>query len=180
VNLRLADTLVGRAPDRADALLAAQEVAAEDAVATLVQLSRGIYPPLLEAQGVVTALRSVVAVSGQPIEIVENEVGRYGPSVEAAAYFLCLEALQNATKHAGASAVRIALHGGPDTLSLTVEDDGCGFDPHQTSAGRGLSNIRSRVESVGGTLTADSAPGRGTRIHAVLPTTLQATTSAEA
>jgi signal transduction histidine kinase len=180
VNLRLADTLVGRAPDRADALLAAQEVAADDAVATLVQLSRGIYPPLLEARGIVPALRAIVAGSGQPIQLVDSAVGRYRPNVEAAAYFLCLEALQNATKHAGASTVRIELHGDPDTLSLTIEDDGSGFDPSLTSAGLGLSNIRSRVESVGGTLTADSAPGHGTRIHAVLPATARATVAAEA
>lgn len=178
VNLRLADTLAGRAPDRADALLAAQEEAAADAVETLVQLSRGIYPPLLEEQGVVPALRAVVAGSSQAIEIVESGVERYAPSVEAAAYFLCLEALQNTVKHAGASAVRAELRGDRHTLSLSVEDNGCGFDPDSTPPGVGLSNIRGRVESVGGMLTAESRPGQGTRIHAVLPATPRPTTAA--
>ena len=180
VNLRLADTLAGRSPDQADALLAAQEEAATDAVETLVRLSRGIYPPLLEEQGVVPALRAVVAGSAQPIEIVESGVGRYAANVEAAAYFLCLEALQNAVKHAGASIVRVQLVGDPYTLSLSVEDDGCGFDPGSTPAGTGLSNIRGRVESVGGTLTSDSEPGRGARIHAVLPATPRASATAGA
>jgi signal transduction histidine kinase len=171
VNLRLADTLAERSPERAVALLAAQEDAAVEAVTTLVQLSRGIYPPLLQGQGVVAALRAVVAGSGQPIEIVERSVRRYGANTEAAAYFLCLEALQNATKHADAAAVRVELRGGADTLSVDIEDDGCGFDPRHVSAGVGLSNMRSRVESVGGSFAADSSPDNGTRIHAVLPAT---------
>ena len=103
VNLRLAATLAGRSPERAQALLAAQEVAADDAVETLLRLSRGIYPPLLEASGVVIALRSAITGYGQPVGLVAHEVGRYARQVEAAAYFCCLEALQNAAKHSRAA-----------------------------------------------------------------------------
>ena len=169
VNLRLAATLAARSPERADTLLAAQEDAATEAVATLVRLSRGIYPPLLEEEGVGAALRSVIAGSGREIAVVEHEVGRYPAPVEAAAYFSCLEALQNAAKHAGASTIGVTLTGTAAGLELTVEDDGAGFDPASTQAGSGLANIRDRVESVGGTVRTDSAPGRGTRVCAVLP-----------
>ena len=169
VNLRLATTLAGRSPERADALLAAQEEAATEAVATLVRLSRGIYPPLLEEEGVGAALRSVIAGSGREITVVEHAVGRYPVTVEAAAYFSCLEALQNAAKHAGATTIGVTLTGTPSGLELTVEDDGAGFEPASTPTGSGLANIRDRVESVGGTVRTESAPGLGTRVCAVLP-----------
>jgi signal transduction histidine kinase len=175
VNLRLAATLAARSPDRADALLAAQEDAATEAVATLVRLSRGIYPPLLEEQGVGAALRSVIAGSGRTIAVVERGVGRYPAPVEEAAYFSCLEALQNAAKHADASTIEVTLTGTAAGLELTVEDDGVGFDPASTPAGSGLANIRDRVESVGGTLHAESAPGRGTCMRALLPARALAT-----
>jgi signal transduction histidine kinase len=169
VNLRLAHTLAGRSPERAEALLAAQEEAAAEAMDALVQLSRGIYPPLLAERGVPAALRAVIAGAGSAVQVSEEAVGRYSPSVEAAAYFCCLEALQNATKHAGVATVRVELRGGPDTLTFDVADDGPGFDPHTVTAGAGLANMRDRIESVGGTLRIDSCPGAGTRIHAVLP-----------
>jgi signal transduction histidine kinase len=175
VNLRLADTLARSAPERADALLAAQEEAAVEAVATLARLSRGIYPPVLEERGVVAALRAATEGSAVPVEVVEHQVGRYPVGVEAAAYFACLEALQNAAKHAGAGTVRVELHGGRGVLELEVADDGRGFDPESTPVGVGLSNLRGRVESVGGRLHVDSAPGRGTRIRAALPVPLLAT-----
>ena len=161
VNLRLAATLAGRAPERADDLLAAQEAAAQEAVDTLVRLSRGIYPPLLEAHGPGAALRAAVEHAGVPVRVVDG--GRSAgtpPNVEAAAYFCCLEAVQNAAKHAGAAAIRVTLRGGAGALGFTVEDDGAGFDPAATPPGAGLANMRDRVESLGGTLTAESVPGR--------------------
>jgi signal transduction histidine kinase len=169
VNLSLAGTLAGRAPERADDLLAAQEAAAEETVATLVRLSRGIYPPLLGAHGPGAALRAAVEHAGVPVLVDDAGVGRYPPIVEAAAYFCCLEAVQNATKHAGSATIRVTLRGGEAGLGFTVEDDGAGYDPATTPPGAGLANMRDRVESLGGTLTADSQPGGGTRIRAELP-----------
>ena len=94
VNLSLAGTLAGRAPERADDLLAAQEAAAEETVATLVRLSRGIYPPLLEAHGPGAALRAAVGHAGVPVLVDDADAGGH-PGAEAAAYFCCLEAVQN-------------------------------------------------------------------------------------
>lgn len=169
VNLRLAHTLARRSPARARELLAGRRRAAAEAIETLTQLSQGIYPPLLADEGLAAALRAAAATSQAPVEVTARGVGRYGPSAEAAAYFSCLEAVQNAAKHAGATAIRVELRGGPDALTLTVEDDGRGFDPAATPPGAGLANIRDRVESVGGRVRTESAPGRGTRVHAVLP-----------
>jgi signal transduction histidine kinase len=169
VNLRLAQTLESRSPDRARALLGAQEQATAEAIDTLVQLSRGIYPPLLADEGLPAAVRAAATAGPVPASVAVTGVGRYDARVEAAAYFACLEALQNATKHSGATSVRVWLHGGPGSLVLTVEDDGRGFDPAASSTGAGLTNLRDRVESVGGTLTTASGHGRGTRVEAVLP-----------
>jgi signal transduction histidine kinase len=174
VNLRLAAALAATSPDRADSLLAAQEDAVADAVDTLVQLSRGIYPPLLEEQGVAAALRAVAG--NDAVEVHADGAGRYSLGVEATAYFCCLEAIQNAVKHAGATTIRVELRAEPDALALQVTDQGVGFDPALTAVGSGLANIRDRVESIGGHLTIDSTPGRGTRVRAVLPQPALATT----
>ena len=149
VNLRLASGLATSAPERAEALLATQVQAADDAMATLLGLSRGIYPPMLAEAGVAAALR---AVAGDAVEVVERGVGRYPAEVEAAAYFCCLEAIQNAAKHAGAATVHVDVDRDVAGLALTVTDDGSGFDPGAVSSGSGLANMRDRIDSAGGTL----------------------------
>jgi signal transduction histidine kinase len=169
VNLRLAQALAEGSPERADALLAAQERAAQEALDTLLHLSRGIYPPLLGREGLVAAIRSAAARSPVPVEVVATDVGRYPSTVEAAAYFTCLEAIQNATKHSGATTILVRLRQQHGTLTVTVEDDGRGLDPGTTQGGIGFVNMRDRVESVGGTLSAESPPGGGARIVARLP-----------
>ena len=167
INLRLASRLARSDPERAGPVLSAQEAAAADAITTLVQLSRGIYPPLLEEAGVAAALRGVAEEGA--VAVVERGARRYPPGVEAAAYFCCLEAVQNAAKHGGATTTRVEVDAAPDRLTLTITDDGAGFDPTGITGGTGLANIRDRVDSAGGTLQIDSTPGRGTRIRAVIP-----------
>jgi signal transduction histidine kinase len=137
-------------------------------MATLVQLSQGIYPPLLEAEGVAAALRAVVG-DGR-VEVVSRGDRRYPIDVEAAAYFCCLEAIQNAAKHAGTAAARVEVDAGPEALVLTVSDEGPGFDPALVEVGTGLANIRDRVDSAGGVVELSSSPGHGTRLRVVLPT----------
>jgi signal transduction histidine kinase len=170
VNLRLAETLSTRAPERADALLAEQEVAAVEAIDVLVALSRGIYPTTLGAEGLVAALRLALGSSTTPVQIRARDVRRYPPEVEATAYFGCLEAVQNAVKHAAATTIRVSLEDRDGLLSFVVEDDGVGFDPVTTPTGTGASNLRDRIESAGGTLTTTTSPGHGTRVRAALPT----------
>ena len=170
VNLRLAQTLAQRSPDRADAILAGQEHAAADAVDTLVHLSRGIYPRLLADRGLAPALRQAVINSPVRVEVIPHGVGRLSPTVEAAAYFCCLEAVQNAAKHSGAALIRVELKDEAGSLECVVADDGAGFDARTRTAGTGLKNMRDRAEAVAGTLTIQSTPGDGTRVVALLPT----------
>jgi signal transduction histidine kinase len=96
-------------------------------------------------------------------------VGRYSREIETAAYFCCLEALQNAAKHAhGASAAVIELSDN-GTLCVEVRDDGAGFDGATTGYGSGLVNMRDRLSAVGGELVTESSPGRGARIVLTIP-----------
>ncbi len=169
VNLRLAHTLAQRSPDRADRLIAEQREAATATIETIISLSRGIYPRLLVDEGLTAALRTAIARSPLPVELVAADLGRYPAGVEAAAYFCALEALQNSAKHSTAKAIRLDLRGGPGVLEVIVQDDGSGFDPGATRVGAGLANMRDRVESAGGTLTIETAPSRGTLVAARLP-----------
>ena len=168
VNLRLAQTLAARSPDRAQVLLTGQELAAADAIATLRLLSRGIYPQLLTDHGLAAALGAVADTSPVPVEITSGGLPRQSARLEAAAYFCCLEALQNATKHSGATAIRVDLRRADGELVITVVDDGTGFDIRHDSTGTGLTNMRDRVESMDGTLAVDST-AQGTRVRATLP-----------
>jgi signal transduction histidine kinase len=103
------------------------------------------------------------------VTVTATGVDRLPANLEAAAYFACLEALQNAVKHAAATSVTITVHGDAHALSLSVSDDGGGFDVDAVTAGAGLANLRDRVESVGGTLTTESEPGAGTQVRVRLP-----------
>ena len=170
VNLRLAHTLSSGSPERAAQLLADQEAAAGEAVETVLQLSRGIYPPLLAEGGLEAALRAALGNSPVPVELAAVSLGRYPPSLEAAAYFCCLEALQNAAKYSGASRIRVELQGGADgSLTFAVEDDGAGFDTATIRPGSGLTNMRDRLDAVDGILETTSSPAKGTRIAGRIP-----------
>jgi len=165
VKLRLAATLAKKDPEKGRRSVQELEAQTGDAIRTLVELAQDIYPPALREQGLVASLRphATVTVSG---------IGRYDPELEAAVYFCCLEALQNAAKHARASQVRIDLQQLDGHLHFAVIDNGVGFDPARTTATSGLQNMKDRVASVGGSLMVQSRPGQGTSVSGDLPTTL--------
>ncbi len=129
----------------------------------LRELARGIYPPLLAERGLVAALQSAARRSPVPVTLDVADVDRSDRQVEAAAYFCILEALTNAAKHAGASAVLVTLRGRPH-LSFSVSDDGSGFDREVVTPG-GLLGMEARVAAAGGTLDLETAPGRGTTLR---------------
>jgi signal transduction histidine kinase len=171
VKLRLANQLAAKDPERAQGLL--DELAHEltQALEDLRDLARGIYPPLLADQGLVAALEGQARKASFPVEVDSGGVRRYPQEVEAAVYFCCLEAMQNAAKHAGGAAMTITLDCGEDWLSFEVVDRGPGFDPATVPRGSGLTNMADRVEALGGTLEIVSAPGEGTCIKARIPVT---------
>ena len=92
------------------------------------------------------------------------------PETEATVYFCCVEALQNATKHAGDGA-RVVLTISRDGAGVhfSVHDDGVGFDTSGDTTGSGFDNLRDRMGAAGGTLVIESAPGSGTTVSGTLP-----------
>jgi signal transduction histidine kinase len=114
---------------------------------------------------VAAARRAVI-----PTQVHADGVGRYPPELEAAVYFCCLEALQNAGKYAGeGAAATVVLRREGDTLVFEVADSGAGFDPTAQGRGAGMTNMMDRVGAVGGALRVESEPGRGTTVRGTIP-----------
>lgn len=142
----------------------------DQAITTLRDLARGVYPPLLEARGIAAAITADVATLPVPVTINSIGLGRYIQATEATAYFSIMEAVQNAVKHSAASQVTVTLHDDRRSLIFAVDDDGGGFDG-SARVGTGLNNITDRLEAAGGSLTISVAPTGGTRIGGSIPLT---------
>ena len=135
--------------------------------ATLRDLALGIHPAAVAGGDLQRALRSLAERSVVPVELTTTGPATVPPVLAAAAYFTCAEALTNVAKYSGAATASIRLAVVGDTLSLWVTDDGRGgADP---AAGTGLRGLADRAEALGGSLTVDSPPGRGTTITLRFP-----------
>src|SRR5690606_38497900 len=96
--------------------------------------------------------------------------GRLPAEVERALYRVAQEALANTAKHSQASQAMVDLRTTQDYATLTIADNGAGFDMSQVeSEGFGLQSIKQRIEELGGTLTISSKPGKGTTLWAEVP-----------
>jgi signal transduction histidine kinase len=171
VNLRLAQTLAVKAPDRSRAVLAEQVPAVDAALATLADLSRGLYPRALMEQGVGPALRTVLGGIALPVHVEDHGIGRLPAEVEAALYFFSVEAVQNAVKHSGASSISVDLSAEDGVLRLVVRDDGSGFRTSAEPLGHGLGNMRDRIDAVQGHFALESHLGQGSTLVATVPLT---------
>jgi signal transduction histidine kinase len=169
VKIRLADSVIDRDPAKAHELLTQLQAETTDALETLRDLARGIYPPLLQDQGLAAALEAQARRSTVPVRISPNGLGRYPQDVEATVYFCVLEALSNVAKYANASNVDVELRRHDDELVFEVRDDGVGFDPATADRGTGLQGMADRVEAIGGRLDVRSAPGTGTSVVGRVP-----------
>jgi signal transduction histidine kinase len=169
VKQRLAEGLIDRDPERARSVLTEAQADTVDALETLRDLARGIYPPVLADQGLAAALQAQARRAAFPVQIHADGIERYDQEVEAAAYFCCLEALQNATKYAAASAADVRLGAVDGRLTFAVSDDGGGFDPSSVPRGTGLQGMADRLEALGGGLEIRSRPGDGTTVTGWVP-----------
>jgi signal transduction histidine kinase len=166
---RLAHDLIERDPMVAAELLTEVGGDIETTLDDLRELAHGIFPSLLAEGGLAEAIPAAVRRLALPVTVTVAVARRYPPAVEAAVYFCCLEALQNAAKHAGAgAAATVDLREDGSLVWFAVADTGVGFDA-RSAAGRGLASMSDRVGAVGGSLRVDSAPGGGTRVEGIVP-----------
>jgi signal transduction histidine kinase len=169
IKLSITESMIGTDTDGERELLAELRQEAAGAVEDLRDLARGIYPPLLASEGLVTALAAQARKAPVPTSVTADGVERYPQDVEAAVYFCVLEALQNVAKYAGATRAEVRLAvSGPD-LEFTVTDDGAGFDPDSNAYGTGLQGMADRLHAHGGSLLVRSQPGHGTTVTGRLP-----------
>ena len=101
LQLRLARELAGSEPDKADEILGGLDSEIQETLERLRDLAHGIYPPLLQDRGLTDALAAAALRAPIAARVEAQGLGRYPPDVEATVYFCCLEAVQNAAKHAG-------------------------------------------------------------------------------
>jgi signal transduction histidine kinase len=170
------DLLSGRAPlhQRLDATISLTESITDQ----LRFLAQALHPPALGAVGLDATLEGLCRDFSKrtqlPIEYAGANVPRVSDGVGIHLYRFLQEALTNVSKHAQASGVRVTLGHENDMLSLTVEDDGVGFDVTNKFSGKsqggiGLIGMRERLDLLKGRLDIMSQPGRGTRLVACVP-----------
>jgi len=146
---------------------------AENNVGLVRNLSLLLRPPMLDDLGLVPALkwkaREVARRTGLKIRVEAEEVSDDLPDEHRTCIFRVVqEALHNATRHAGASHVRIQVRQEARQIGVTITDDGTGFDPRQEK-GVGILGMEERVRNLGGVLHIQSSPGHGARLSFELP-----------
>lgn len=156
-----------------EASLDAIGLRANAALDELRDVARGIFPSILADRGLPAALEALVRkMHGSASLVVDPGIPeRLDPAVEIAAYFCCVQALQNAERHALGSTVEIRLEPTDDGIRFEVRDDGPGFDPSTTATGEGMQIMTDRVAALRGELHVESSPGHGTTVSGRLPTT---------
>ena len=169
VKLRLAEFLAERDPAATKTMITDLRTETGEALESLRDLARGIYPPLLADKGLAAALESQAREGSVPTEVRSEGIGRYPPDVESAIYFCALEALDNVAKYAGATRAEVRLAQADGELTFEVSDDGDGFDPAQTGYGSGLQGMADRLDAIGGTLKVHSQPGKGAQVTGRVP-----------
>ena len=160
-DLRELETEIGKVADELNGVV-------ED----LREIARGIHPAILSEGGLGPALRTLARRAAIAVELDDSpRWPRLPEPVEVAAYYVCSEALTNATRHAHASVVSVAVEERDDCLHLSIRDDGVGgADP---ARGSGLIGLRDRAEALSGSIEVSSPPGEGTLILVQLPLRLR-------
>lgn len=172
---RSIEMLLERDPSAAGERLGTLRELQRDALAEMRALIFELRPGSLERDGLVQALRThAAAVEGRTgLSIVVDCAelpDRLSLGTEDVLYRIGQEALHNVVKHADATHARVEVAEGDGVATLTVEDDGVGFDPHTVPTGHlGIEGMRARAERAGGSLEIEAAVGRGTRVRATLP-----------
>jgi signal transduction histidine kinase len=145
----------------------------EDSLGVVRNMALLLRPSMLDDLGLVPALewqaREVSKRSGVRVNVEAGQVSEDLPEEhKTCIYRVVQEALHNCIRHAGARSVTVTVRQSPEELSLSVEDDGKGFDVRR-ERGLGLIGIEERVANLGGNFAVESVPGRGARLRISLP-----------
>ena len=144
------------------------------------RLISNLHPALLDTLGLVPAVRQHAETRLQPLEIkvsveTRGNERRFPPDVEAALFRFIQGAIGNIAQHSKAKNATVVLEYQPDEFSMTISDDGQGFDVseitdvEESGRGRGLFSMRERIGFLGGTSGIESKIGKGTRVWARIP-----------
>jgi len=168
-----ADAVASDPISAAEQIARAQELAAGALDETRLAIA-GLRPPVLDDLGLAASLESLARSIPLPNVAVDSVMTNLPEHAETAIYRIAQEALQNVLKHASAEHVQLRLSVAAGAVVLEISDDGVGFDPAATAeragpVGYGLPGMQQRAELLGGQLTADSAPGRGTVVRLRVP-----------
>lgn len=178
VELAVAEAACGT-PDLVPRLQRVRSIA-EGALQRIRSLSHVLHPALLDDLGLEAALeayvRSVEQRHGLDVVFTRDPGGarRLAPELETAVYRIVQEAVTNVVAHAHATRCQVDINGLAQSVRVTVEDNGSGFDPGpaggpRPTAGLGLISMRERVAQFGGVFQIEAAPGRGTRVTIEMP-----------
>ncbi|WP_434444115.1 sensor histidine kinase [Lentzea sp. E54] len=122
----------------------------------------GVLPSALVTGGLASALTAELAHHDDVVLDVPQDLGRREPVVEAAIYFVCMEAVNNAHKHAPGALITVAIRDTGDATTFSVRDDGPGFD--ELPQDSGMHHLASRMAEAGGEVRIRAAPGQGTEV----------------
>jgi len=152
---------------------------ADGALHTVRDLSQLLHPALLDDLGLPAAVEWYLKAFGRrhdiQVDVLTDRMDeRLAARTETTAYRIVQEALTNVSRHARATLCRVYLQRMPNTVLVTVEDNGCGFDPGDATRqgarrGLGLLGIHERASQLRGSVHLESAPGKGTRLTVELP-----------
>jgi len=160
--------------DRAEAELERGMKLVRDAVDEGRRLINGVRPPILDEMGIVAAVEHLVNEAKQVVSNIrfahQTHFDRLAPPLENTIFRIAQEALNNVCRHSGARTARVDLTQMGEQVRLKIRDWGCGFNPRLVQEERfGLKGIRERTRLMGGALTLDSQPGKGTQLVVDLP-----------
>lgn len=139
--------------------------AIQEVVEDVRALARGIYPPLLESEGLSSVLRYQASAAPGPVSVTLEAVGRYPKEIEAAVYFAAMETVASAFREGRAVQIDVTLVDQGDSLELMIAAKGMVFAVEHD----GLVNVRDRIEAVGGTVAVTSALSPGTIVSIRVP-----------
>ena len=174
IGVHTARALFHRDPDKALESLEYVHTLAQGGMAEMRALLFELRPESLAVEGLVVALQkqaeALTARHEVPVKTTLGKEPAVSLQIKEALYRIAQEALQNTFKHAHPSRVEVSLECFDGDIVLEIQDDGVGFDTAGSFPGHlGLQSMRERATRLGGSLEIESAPGRGTRVRALIP-----------